>query len=1000
MNTREFLTAVWPKVGPYCLAIPFTIPGTTKSVYAHKVVDTFSEAMSYVLNNRDTKDIFFAVHTLEQPFIINPNKLNRKTNKLGAKEYRTHANMKESRAFFFDLDIGPEEGKYQTRDEALSDLQMFLFVTGLPDPLVTSSGGGFHVYWTIADAIPSLKWRTIAGLLHGLALYFGMRHDPMRTTDQSSVLRVAGTFNLKGGQKRPVEVLHDGKVSPNAAFIDQIKSLAAQFHISEVSGPHERAGATPGDRKPGEIGPAVYDGRVTGFEELYDACGNARYFANSLGVVPEPIWYNSLGLIQFTRGGYELMHHFSSGHASYNPADTDAKVAQFNSKSDGPPSCKKLDQVFGAASACATCPLAAKGHNPLIIANRAKDATPAPPPVLPPTLMTLSSTSSIVEPPAPWSRVSAGIQYKYTDKEKKVHTPTILQYDFFPIADYKKTELEMAFSIWIAKLPQEGHIVIKMLNKDIYDQRALSSTLTNHGVYIQPKYLTNVRDFMSAYIRRLQEHQRANKQYDHLGWTDGHTRFIMPTKMFCDDGTEHPTSLSGIAQSAGLWVRTKGSLAAQVKNLEFYNDDKYLRQQFAILCGLASPLMFATGLGGAVVSLSGDSGASKSTTLYAAAALYGPPKDYVIDATQDGSTHNARNTRAITLANLPLCLDEMTNLTPEQIRAFVFHVSQYQDRGRLNPDGTPKPSRAEAKSMLAIVTSNNSLHHLLSVDNSAGIAGAVRVFEIPMVKIVGGDKVAADAFLRDLDMNHGHIGEVFIKGIMPHVDIVRKAVNDQTEQFDTMWKLDPAERYLSSISAAATTAGRIGKKAGLIPFNISKIVQWLTTEAIPTMRLSIGDEVQQLDPAGIVSSYLEHIDGEMVRVNHCRYSPLDPFTELRELKSFKEIKAHLDIEAQVVYVRKDAFRDWCNHKNKNAAAIITALHRAGVVGRMDVKFTLGRDTDLAKGRSNCFTIILSAIGGVVTPVTSRPAPAANVVPIRKGLPKQPPGMPVAKPNIP
>jgi len=166
------------------------------------------------------------------------------------------------------------------------------------------------------------------------------------------------------------------------------------------------------------------------------------------------------------------------------------------------------------------------------------------------------------------------------------------------------------------------------------------------------------------------------------------------------------------------------------------------------------------------------------------------------------------------------------------------------------------------------------------------------------------------------------------------------------------------------------------------------------------MRLSIGDEVQQLDPAGIVSSYLEHIDGEMVRVNHCRYSPLDPFTELRELKSFKEIKAHLDIEAQVVYVRKDAFRDWCNHKNKNAAAIITALHRAGVVGRMDVKFTLGRDTDLAKGRSNCFTIILSAIGGVVTPVTSRPAPAANVVPIRKGLPKQPPGMPVAKPNIP
>ena len=63
----------------------------------------------------------------------------------------------------------------------------FVQQTGLPKPLVTSSGGGFHVYWLLTDEIPSDEWRDHATRLRQLAMHYGLKADPSRTTDTSSV---------------------------------------------------------------------------------------------------------------------------------------------------------------------------------------------------------------------------------------------------------------------------------------------------------------------------------------------------------------------------------------------------------------------------------------------------------------------------------------------------------------------------------------------------------------------------------------------------------------------------------------------------------------------------------------------------------------------------------------------------------------------------------------------------------------------------------------------
>src|SRR5690349_16337798 len=113
MSPGDFLRAVWPSEGIYCIAMPFTIPNSNPPVrvYAHKTFEDISAAVSYVLRERAAKDVFFAVHTLKAHQLWNPEKPNRKTGELGSNEVRSHPNMKAARAFFFDLDVGDRADK-------------------------------------------------------------------------------------------------------------------------------------------------------------------------------------------------------------------------------------------------------------------------------------------------------------------------------------------------------------------------------------------------------------------------------------------------------------------------------------------------------------------------------------------------------------------------------------------------------------------------------------------------------------------------------------------------------------------------------------------------------------------------------------------------------------------------------------------------------------------------------------------------------------------------
>jgi len=199
---------------------------------------------------------------------------------------------------------------------------------------------------------------------------------------------------------------------------------------------------------------------------------------------------------------------------------------------------------------------------------------------------------------------------------------------------------------------------------------------------------------MVAYISQLQKDLDADTQLAHLGWSDGHRQFTLPDAVYFEDGTVKLSSLTDGARRASQFICKRGDMMSQIALMDFYNRPEYLPNQFAILCGLGSIFFYATGNHGVVVNMSGDSGVSKSTTLYTMAGLWGDPVLWPINGTGGGATPKARAQRVVTNANLPTPVDEITHLPVKEAIDLVMNITQPGHRLRLGTDGSEKAAGA------------------------------------------------------------------------------------------------------------------------------------------------------------------------------------------------------------------------------------------------------------------------------------------------------------------
>jgi hypothetical protein len=675
---------------------------------------------------------------------------------------------------------------------------------------------------------------------------------------------------------------------------------------------------------------------------------------------PQNKWYNSLGVTAYCENGVEVSHQWSKPYklnGGYDPAYVESKIQQ-QLKVGHPTSCKKLEAECGAEY-CAGCRIRGRVPNPIVAAQNVESA---PAPVIQVQAGPVAVEMELPPAPKPYTRIKGGgISMKATNKEGEEFHRVIYDRDIYPVRRVRNHVLGIEQIVWRVTQPNDGVIEFVLDADALYDRKKFVTVLANAGVYAQPDDMKELQNYMVAYIAELQRHSAADAQATHLGWADEHTAFILADTIVYANGDVKPVILSPTAAEHADAIHKKGTLARQLELLDFYNNPAYVQNQFAVLAGLAAPLMGMTGHRGVIVNCTGEAGASKSSSIYTAASMWGDPEKFTINGTKDGSTARHRNSKAATLSNLPVCVDEITTIGLDEARDMAMGVSQSGVRGRLNPDGTPQKKPEGEKATIVLTTSNNSLHGLLSTNNSAGTAASMRVFEIQFPKTIVHKKWEADDFLHDLRLNFGHIGEIFIQYVVKNYAAVKEMVRAEMRRVDEEANIQSGERFWSGVVAVIIVAGRIASQLGLIRYDMVALRIWALTVQIPALRGVVTDEYSS--PIGVLTDYLETISGNTLVVQRIKSNGI--VNVLR--KPTNQLLAHFDFEDKTLWILRKGFKDYCVKIGANFLKIINELHvpqldangnRVRVVTNVNVKKVLGAGTEFGKAQAWCFIMDL------------------------------------------
>ena len=956
---------MWPTVGNYCISERIKRPNEPdkRHYWRNYVYPTIAEAVIKANELLLSKDVYFAVLSLAELEVRDYGKPDTYRGTDYTIRTRVANNALASRNLFLDLDVGDGDKKYATQALALEGLERFSFQAGMPEPMVVSSGGGLHVYWRLDTDVPVKEWVEMAARLKAVGSKLGLKYDPSRTTDAASVLRVAGTFNLKDAKNpRPVEVLRHAEPYSTVRMGTHLNALAARLQ-ADVQVP--RLTRQPVNLLGLPSQTIESDFTPEPFADVVKSCGQVREFVRAhvdrthpnYGDLDNPTWYRiGPGVIGHCENGPAIVRELTEMHPR-SAADVEAKLEQ--ALRLPPTKCQTIaENAMWGDGPCKTCPARAFAKNPHMAARKsvgkpvtaaavsevkpmqipvfklndsAQSAVLPPPPPPPPSGSTQAASPPppppatgslplpVVDMPVGYVRSADGIIYQIEyDEEGEEQRVMTLPWTMYCIGVACHSDRQGYASEWVSLARDDrGRLlhpnVITIPNNIIHDEREMKRFHYERGIQIP---LDNWKDYMrfaNAFTAKLQKAHDTAIRRDSLGWADDGSVFVLPDKSYHADGSVTASNfpLGEIART----VSKAGTMLHQKAALDFYfKDTDSTIHQATFAASLGSILMKFTGQVGMLQALVGESGAAKSTLLNAAASLWGKFDTYVLNGTQGGATKNYIGNRIQVFSNLPTKVDEVTHLDPDEAAALSMKSSQATGRGRLNSDGSEKRSVGEDRSSIIMTTSNRSMYELLGADGAARTAGHMRVVEIElMIPTPRGDE--ARAMMETLEHNYGHIGPAFAAYVVTHKDQVSKLVRSIMSKVEREIGGGTAERFYVAWVAVIVAAAEISRMIGLLDFDVDAIYQWAVHTQIPLMRGAVTASIAQ--PGDILSSILRSMNGSVAVVD-------GPHTII-DLPERGEVRGMFDRKERRMYVPVQVIKDALKVKNLSRTVLDHAL---------------------------------------------------------------------------
>lgn len=962
---------------------------------AFKNLDSAVNYVSKCNTTASTKDIYFCTSTQALS--------KQSTSTKGfiyQKAIRSSEGAVRLKALFIDSDLidgKNEEDKdkgYESKAAFGKALIEFLKATGLPRPtIIVGSGGGFHMYWTMARALTVQEWMPMAYALAEATRQHGFKCDPQCTIDAARVLRVPGTLNYKYDPPRKVDlettpldfdylpeklqnVLKPYEVRVPYTVLDNTMTILPPRTpldgVSDLS-----AGIDTSAMAPVNLDSMVLE---CGFIAEALATGGAHY--------QNPLWNLTTLIATFTEGGRVDAHRMAAGHPNYGPGETDElfdrKAGERITKDLGWPKCATI--AGSGCGACAVCPHFQQGKSPLNFGTK-QMATLSTQTAAQQGGFSQPAQQAVTQPgntiaPLPGTIVPGVGQQEPDLPDNYLRTPTgVVLYPYFsedgtttwmPVTRYPMTHPWMQRDPWSLNFTTETEFgklsQITVPLKDV-GTAEMKKALQEQGFMVTGgvRGFSNLSDFIMAWITKLQQTKDSIVSSVPFGWLvrGGQTQgFVYGGKLHTPNGTE---IASNTDPELGRQFSPEGDKAPWMSASQMITNQKRPALDAIIASSFAAPLVRFTGHSGLLMSaFSVESGIGKSSALKVAQAVWGDP----VKAIQSLSdTQNSVLNKMGELRSLPVYWDELKS--EEDTKRFVdtvFRLTLGKEKSRMTAKVTQRTPGTWQTMMVA--ASNESLMDSIAYKTRATTAGIYRIFEYTVEKPKPGavgqiDPTVAQRVLSKLHDNYGTIGYDYASYLGSNHVSVEADMATMLSNVGAEVGMQADERFWIAVIACLLLGAKYSNTLGYTQIDEVRLKIFLYTTLRDMRGQRAVQPVDMRNTTNVVNTLARFLNENRARhtlftniIHKVKGKPAaGAVVILGDASRLESVHVHIGKDDKVLRIGQSYLYDWLAMNNYPRHVFITALREQ--LGAVASNGRLGSGTTYANASEYIIEIDIS-----------------------------------------
>jgi len=805
--------------------------------------------------------------------------------KAQAKKVRGQGTALLLKNFFLDIDCG-EKWPLKNQTEGVVALKEFISETDLPFPAVVNSGTGLYAHWILEEAVPAEQWRTIAFILKKVVAAYSPKigGDSSRTSDSASVLRPPGATNRKPGRpEKKVVLLKD---ADPINFLEFVRLLDVAAKNKKINRDAILAPKPNNDINADFFGGLNQISCPSDAGRIADKCNQLGLMRSEKGDVGHQLWFFCVGVLIHCADGDSVVFDWTDPQWHTKAKET---IEQWHASGMGPSTCASMGDAN--PQPCIGCPHNGKIKSPIVLGR--------PEPVKKELPVEQCS------PPDGFRRGKDGLFAEEDGRWVRFYDQ-----DLYP--DRLAYDESLGYMVVTIKhsLPHEGDMDCTIRLSMVNDPKTLIATLADNSILVvgvkEKKYMAM---YLEGYMARLQRERKMSLLLCQMGWKrarNGDPMFVLGKKIFHADGNVEDASLAKNVPKAAEAFHCKGTLQAWADSTQVLNKPGMEPFAFALLAGgFGAPLMKFTGFDGAMISLVGDSGAGKTLMLRHMLSIWGYHRDLIM---LRGDTDNGLVSRLGAYGNLPMGIDEVTNIEGMKLSDLAYRITQGRDKVRLQRNATERDVLNHWNT-LAVVSTNSSLVDKLSGAKHDASAEINRIFEYRVDRHPDFQDEVTEKLYWAMHENYGHAGTVYAKWLVQHEPEIKAALHKVRDRIDCSAEITGEERFWSAIASVAIYGGMVAQKLGIIQFDVSRVMSWVAS-TIHGMR---GDKQ---DLAGtsidILAQFIDaHAANRLIVKGDSRGGPMS-CTIIEEPRGSLDLRYELDISR--LYISRSVFKAWISKR--------------------------------------------------------------------------------------